>query len=255
MNAASVVEICAAALVTGFSKTGLPGVGILIPTLAAMAMPARASTGFILPVLIEGDCVAVGYWRRKAEWRSLARVLPWTALGIVAGYFLMGALSDAIFKPLLGGMILVIVALDLARKAAKMELRAESHVLAAAIGIIAGAFTMIANAAAPVMTIYLLSMKLPKEGIRRDRCLVLLHRQSVQTAVQHRVGPRDVVHSGDKSRAPAPRPRRQPGRRSRHEEASSKSVQRHRRSAGVRRRDKAVLLSLSVWAIGKSRRS
>lgn len=163
MNAASVVEICAAALVTGFSKTGLPGVGILIPTLAAMAMPARASTGFILPVLIEGDCVAVGYWRRKAEWRSLARVLPWTALGIVAGYFLMGALSDAIFKPLLGGMILVIVALDLARKAAKMELRAESHVLAAAIGIIAGAFTMIANAAAPVMTIYLLSMKLPKE--------------------------------------------------------------------------------------------
>lgn len=163
MNAAGIAELCGAALLSGFSKSGLPGFGIIIPALAAMAMPARASTGFILPVLIEGDCVAVGYWRRKAEWRRLLRVLPWTAAGVVVGYFLMGALSDAVFKPLLGAMILVIVGLDLARRAAKVELRAESHALAAAIGILAGAFTMIANAAGPVMTIYLLSMNMPKE--------------------------------------------------------------------------------------------
>ena len=60
-------------------------------------------------------------------------------------------------------MILLIVAIDLARRAAKVELRAESRVFAAAIGILAGAFTMIANAAGPVMTIYLLSMNLSKE--------------------------------------------------------------------------------------------
>ena len=85
MDASGIAAICGAAFLTGFSKSGMPGMGILIPTLAAMAMPARASTGFILPVLIEGDCVAVGYWRRKAAWPSLLRVLPWTALGIVAG--------------------------------------------------------------------------------------------------------------------------------------------------------------------------
>ncbi len=163
MNAAGIAEICGAAFVTGFSKSGVPGVSILIPALAAMAMPARASTGFILPVLIEGDFVAVAYWRRRALWPRLARVLPWTALGIIAGYFLMGMLSDAVFKSLLGAMILAIVALDLFRRAAKVELRAESHVLAAVIGILAGVFTMIANAAGPVMTIYLLSMGLSKE--------------------------------------------------------------------------------------------
>ncbi len=75
----------------------------------------------------------------------------------------MRILSDAVFKPLLGAMILLIVAIDLARRAAKVELRAESRVFAAAIGILAGAFTMIANAAGPVMTIYLLSMNLSKE--------------------------------------------------------------------------------------------
>jgi uncharacterized protein len=163
MDSGGIAAICGAAFITGFSKSGVPGLGILIPTLAAMAMPARASTGFILPVLIGGDCVAVGYWRRKADWPSLLRVLPWTALGIVAGYFLMGSLSDAIFKPLLGAMILAIVGLDLLRRLAKMELRAESRAVAAVIGILAGAFTMIANAAGPVMTIYLLSMGLPKD--------------------------------------------------------------------------------------------
>jgi hypothetical protein len=75
----------------------------------------------------------------------------------------MGVLSEAIFKPLLGAIIVAIVCLDLVRRAAKVELRAESHLLAAVMGIIAGASTMIGNAAGPVMTIYLLSMKLPKE--------------------------------------------------------------------------------------------
>ena len=163
MNAFGIASISGAAFLTGFSKAGMPGIGILIPVLAAMAMPARASTGFILPVLIEGDCVAVAYWRRKAAWRSLVRLLPWAALGVICGYFLMGFLSDAIFKPLLGGMILAIVALDLARRAFKMELRPENRVLAAATGILAGVFTMLANAATPVMTVYLLAMDLPKD--------------------------------------------------------------------------------------------
>lgn len=163
MVAGGIAAECGAALLTGFSKAGLPGIGILIPIVAAAAMPARASTGFILPVLVGGDCIAVIYWRRKAELRRLARILPWAALGIVAGYFLMGILIDSIFKPLLGAMILTIVALDIARRAAKVELRAESRVFAAVLGILAGGFTMIANAAGPVMTIYLLSMKLRKE--------------------------------------------------------------------------------------------
>jgi Predicted permeases len=163
LDLGGIFAVSGAAFITGFSKSGVPGIGILIPILAAMAMPARISTGFILPVLIEGDCVAVAYWRRKASWRSLGRVLPWTALGIVAGYFLMGALGDAVFKRILGAMILAIVALDLARRAMKVELRAENRALAAFAGILAGVFTMLANAAGPVMTIYLLSMKMDKD--------------------------------------------------------------------------------------------
>jgi uncharacterized protein len=163
MDASGIAAICGAAFITGFSKAGVPGIGILAPVLAAMAMPARVSTGFLLPILIEGDCIAVGYWRRKAAWRSLFRVLPWTALGVVAGYFLMGYLSDAAFKPLLGAMILAIVGLDLLRRALRIELRSDNRALAAAVGVLAGVFTMLANAAGPVMAIYLLSMGLEKD--------------------------------------------------------------------------------------------
>lgn len=163
MDIGGMLAVSGAAFITGFSKSGVPGIGILIPILAAMAMPARASTGFILPVLIEGDCVAVAYWRRKAAWRSLLRILPWTAVGIVGGYFLMGALSDAVFKPLLGGLILLIVGLDILRRALKVELKAENRALAISTGVLAGAFTMLANAAGPVMTVYLLSMNMEKD--------------------------------------------------------------------------------------------
>jgi uncharacterized protein len=163
VDAGGTAAVCGAAILTGFAKAGVPGVGILIPTLASMALPARMSTGFILPVLIEGDLVAVGYWRRKAAWPSLARVLPWAAAGIVAGYFLMGSLSDAVFKPLLGAMIIAIVGLDLLRRAIRAEFRAENRAVAAVMGMLAGVFTMLANAAGPVMTIYLLSMGLPKD--------------------------------------------------------------------------------------------
>jgi uncharacterized protein len=163
MDASGIAAICGAAFLTGFSKSGMPGMGILVPALAAMAMPARLSTGFILPVFIEGDCLAVGYWRRRVEWSRLLHILPWAALGILAGYLLMGVLSDAAFRPLLGAVIIGIVGLDLLRRAARVDLRAGNRILAAAIGILAGALTMIANAAGPVMTIYLLSMGLSKE--------------------------------------------------------------------------------------------
>ncbi|MGO8695735.1 MAG: sulfite exporter TauE/SafE family protein [Rectinemataceae bacterium] len=159
----SIVIICCTAFLTGVTKTGVPGLGTLLVPLIAMAMPVRASTGFLLPILIAADCMAVAYWRRSAVWSHLFRILVWTALGVVLGYFLMRIISEASFKPLLGGMIVVLIVLDLVRRVAKIELKAENKLFAAVIGILAGAFTMVANAAGPVMTIYLLSMELPKE--------------------------------------------------------------------------------------------
>ena len=58
-------------------KTGLPALSTLVVPLFAMVLPARESTGALLPLLILGDAIAVVIYRRSAEWRSLLRLLPW----------------------------------------------------------------------------------------------------------------------------------------------------------------------------------
>lgn len=155
--------ICCTAFLTGVSRTAVPGLGTLLATLVALVMPVRASTGFLLPLLIMADIMAVIYWRRIVVWARLLRILPWAAVGVLCGYFLMGILDETVFKPLLGGMIVLFVVLDLVRRWVGIELKAENRVFVAVMGILAGAFTMMANAAGPIMTIYLLSMGLQKE--------------------------------------------------------------------------------------------
>ncbi len=164
LGSAGVVLISVSALIAGLAKTGLPGAGIVVIPLAATAMDARASTGFIVPILVFADCLAVIYWRRKASWVHIVRIIPWTMLGVALGYFAMSWVSDAVFRPALGLFILLIVGLELLLKLRGGGTPGKASLpFAAAIGIIAGAATMMANAAGPIMTIYLLSVGLPKE--------------------------------------------------------------------------------------------
>ena len=72
------------ALFVGMSKTGVQGLTILTVPLLAMTFGAKHSTGLILPVLCFADLIGVSYYRRKAEWRYIIRLLP-TA---IAGFFL-----------------------------------------------------------------------------------------------------------------------------------------------------------------------
>ena len=55
-----------AAVCIGLSKTGFGGVGMLAVLLMAQVMPARESTGAVLPLLIVADVFAVHAFRRFA---------------------------------------------------------------------------------------------------------------------------------------------------------------------------------------------
>jgi len=168
--------LATAALIIGFSKTGMPGAGTLATPLVAFALPAKASTGMILPMLIVGDIFAVAFYRRHADWRHLAHLLPWAMAGIVAGYFALKVVTDAQLKPIMGVMILALLVVDFARKklssfkapleepvAQEAPKRPKANAaFAGLMGTIAGCMTMMANAAGAVVSIYLLMMRLPK---------------------------------------------------------------------------------------------
>lgn len=51
------------ALIVGFSKTSVGGMGIIVVLLMALAFPAKESVGVLLPMLIVGDIIAVIFIR------------------------------------------------------------------------------------------------------------------------------------------------------------------------------------------------
>ncbi|MBK9714088.1 MAG: sulfite exporter TauE/SafE family protein [Kouleothrix sp.] len=154
------------AFLVGLSKTGIPGLGILNVAIFALVFPARESVGLVLVILICGDIVAVSAYRRDASWPHLWRLFPWAAAGVVAGYFALGRVDDSQMRHLIGVILLGLVLFQFirSRRPARPddEERPPRPWLAPITGITAGFTTMVANAAGPVMVLYLLAMRLPK---------------------------------------------------------------------------------------------
>ena len=94
----------------------------------------------------------------------VSTLMPWTAAGVVIGYFAMGRIDDRQARTLIGAIILVMVAVQLWRRSRLKpgEIEEAGAWFAPTIGVLAGFTTLVANAAGPLMAIYLLAMRLPK---------------------------------------------------------------------------------------------
>ena len=154
----------AAAFLVGLSKTAVPGLGILIVVLMATAFEdAKLSVGALLPLLICGDLFAVGYYRRHAQWKRIWPLLPWVAVGMGLAAFFLHWIPNHAFRPFLGGMVLLLVLVELARRKWQWTRMPGHPLFAAAIGAMAGFATTIGNAAGSIMVLYLLSHGLDKQ--------------------------------------------------------------------------------------------
>lgn len=150
------------ALAIGLAKTGIGGLGMLAVVIFANLLPAREASGVVLPMLCFADVVAVLAYRQHAQWKFLWRLFPWTALGVVAGYVALGRINDRQASVLIGVIILVLLAVHTWRQRRGGQLAEHGAWFAPTIGILAGFTTLVANAAGPLMAIYLLAMRLPK---------------------------------------------------------------------------------------------
>ena len=151
------------ALCTGMTKTGIAGLSVVLMPLMAEAFPAKISVGVLLPTLITGDIIAVIYYRRFARWRVLFKILPIAMVGICCGYFLMDVISSTILKKSMGALVLLLITMQLVLTRVAGAQSGYFKVLGPVFGILAGVTTMMANAAGPFVTIYLLWMKVGKE--------------------------------------------------------------------------------------------
>jgi uncharacterized membrane protein YfcA len=162
-----------AAMLVGFGKTGVPGSAILVVPLMATVFGARPSVGILLPMLICADCFAVCWYRRHARWDHLLGLMPWVGCGLALGGLLLwqvdrlslGSLSGKeLFAPLIGGIVLLMLLLNWLRSRLGERLTPHSRSGLIATGCATGVASTLANAAGPIMSVYLASQRLPKEG-------------------------------------------------------------------------------------------
>jgi uncharacterized membrane protein YfcA len=161
------VLIALSAFLVGLGKGGLPGVGNLTVVLAALVLPAKASVGILLPILISADIIAVLVYRRHTEWRYIWKLAPWVIIGIVIGYFVFSQVDDAQVRFLIGFILLSMTGLHFYRKWTRRNLSEgdtlpQHPAFISSAGMISGFATMVANAAGPVAALYFIASGLPK---------------------------------------------------------------------------------------------
>jgi uncharacterized membrane protein YfcA len=159
--------IALGAFLVGLGKGGLPGVGNITVVLMALALPAKASVGILLPILISADIIAVIVYRRHAEWRYIWKLAPWMIAGIVIGYFIFSRVDDAQVRFLIGFILLSMTGVHFYRKwlrrhATEADTLPHHPIFIGSTGIIGGFATMVANAAGPVAALYFIASGLPK---------------------------------------------------------------------------------------------
>ncbi|SDC98868.1 sulfite exporter TauE/SafE family protein [Glycomyces harbinensis] len=160
--------LAVAAVLAGFSKTGISGTSSLSILLFATMLPAKESTGALLPVLIVADLFAIRFYSRHVEWPVLARLAPWIVIGVGAGAVALWFADDAAMRVVIGAILLAMLALQIWSKLKpktddpKPPTGFARRTAAAGTGIAVGSTTMMANAAGPVMVLYLMLSGFPK---------------------------------------------------------------------------------------------
>lgn len=156
-----IVLLCA--MLVGMAKTGFSGVGLMVVPLLASVFGGRPSVGLLLPILIFADVFAVSYYHRHAEWKYIVRLLPWALIGVAAGVLIGQIISDMVFNRLLAIVVLTGILLMIWQDIRKKNVSVPDYWwFAMGLGLLGGFATMIGNAAGPIMALYLLSMRLPK---------------------------------------------------------------------------------------------
>ena len=151
------------AMAVGTAKAGISGSNIMAVPLLAIAFGGRDSTGVMLPILITADFLAVAYYSRHANWFHLARIFPWAAVGVLAGTLLGDWIDDESFRQVMGVIIFASLAIMIWQETRKGVFHPPTGLwFAILLGVMSGFTTMVGNLAGAVTSLYLLTMRLPK---------------------------------------------------------------------------------------------
>ncbi|MBI5384343.1 MAG: sulfite exporter TauE/SafE family protein [Verrucomicrobia bacterium] len=167
------IHLLAAAgvLFIGLSKAGFGGgLGMLTTPLCVVAFgaggnPPTFAVGTILPLLCAGDLFSLYYYWRKWEAKNLKYLLPGVVVGVFAGVQLIGRFSNRQTNLAIGLLAVAFVVFQLVKETI---FRAEgafapNHRVGVPCGVASGITSTFAHGAGPVVSMFLIPQRLPKE--------------------------------------------------------------------------------------------
>ncbi len=153
------------ALCIGLSKSGLAGTATLNVVIMAKIFGAKPSVGIVLPMLIVADFMGFLINRKGGSWKQILPMIPAAVVGVIIGWFMLDHVDNSTARIVIGWLILSLLAFNVVlnrRREQLLELT-RHRTFTWGMGFVSGVSTMLANAAGPVMTVYLLAQRLEKK--------------------------------------------------------------------------------------------
>jgi uncharacterized membrane protein YfcA len=161
-----VVIAALAAVFIGISKAGFGGgLGMLTTPLCVLAFGPKDAIGILLPLLCVGDIFSLYPYWSKWERKNLFFLLPGVVIGVIMGVRLIGRFSARELNFAIGLLAVLFVLFQLVKE---FIFKAEgsfapNHTLGLAFGLGAGITSTFAHGAGPVVSMFLIPQRLPKE--------------------------------------------------------------------------------------------
>ncbi|WP_207533339.1 sulfite exporter TauE/SafE family protein [Desertivirga arenae] len=163
LETSDILLILLVALLSGMSKTGVHGAGMLSVPLLAVVFGGQNSSGVMLPILLIADVIGVWYYHRHASVKHLKMLIPFAIAGIALGTVIGKMINDQTFRAIMAVTILgsIVIMIWLKQEKNKKDIP-HNRVFAGTMGILGGFTSMVGNLAGSVMAVYLLAVELPK---------------------------------------------------------------------------------------------
>ncbi len=176
----AIVVVCFSVSLIGVSKAGFGGgLGMLSTPVSVLALTSMGHTaefalGFLLPLLIVGDAVSALHYRSKWEVKNLKVLLPGIVVGVLIGSQLIGRFSPRQLNGVIGSLAVGFVVFQFVKEAIlKLEGTLKpGYGNGSVFGVLTGVTSSFAHGAGPVMSMYLIPQKMPKEIHVATRVLI-----------------------------------------------------------------------------------
>ncbi len=149
-------------LITGVSKGGFGGLGLLaVPLMALVVSPVQAAS-IMLPILIVMDWVGIWSYRRHRDLKLLALILPGALIGIILGYFLASYVDDNMVRIAVGMIAVIFPIYAVFKPRGGDGFIQDNRPLGAVAGVVSGFTSFVAHAGGPPYQAYALPQNLDK---------------------------------------------------------------------------------------------